>query len=74
MSNRPQAHPRFVVCVRNTDHPASLELGNFYEVVPDPDAVAPGQIRVIDESGEDCLYPVGYFASIEIPDRSKRPC
>jgi hypothetical protein len=59
--------PRFVVCIRNADYPASLELRKLYQVVNDPDAAALGQLRVIDESGEDYLYPRQYFAAIELP-------
>jgi hypothetical protein len=40
----------------------------LYEVIADPDAAALGQLRVIDESGEDSLYPLHYFAVVEIPE------
>ena len=59
--------PRFVVCVENGEHRASLEVRKLYQVVPDPDAAALGQLRVIDESGEDYLYPLHYFATVDIP-------
>ncbi len=59
--------PEFVVCINNDDYPASLELHKIYRVVPDEDAVADGDIRVIDESGEDYLYPASYFAPIKVP-------
>ena len=58
---------RFAVCVNNTDYPASLELHKIYRVLPDEDAVIDGDIRVIDESGEDYLYPADYFVMIELP-------
>lgn len=67
MSKHIQIEARFVVCIRNTDYPASLELRKLYQVVHDPEAAALGQLRVIDESGEDYLYPHQYFASIELP-------
>ncbi len=57
----------FVVCVKNTDYPASLELHKIYRVVPDADAAADGDIRVVDESGEDYLYPISYFTPISLP-------
>ena len=57
----------FVVCLQNDEYPASLEVRKLYRVVVDRDAEAHGQLRVIDESGEDYLYPVGYFAAVELP-------
>jgi hypothetical protein len=59
----------FVVCINNEEYPASLELHKIYRVVPDEDAAADGDIRIIDESGEDYLYPSSYFAPIEVPQR-----
>ena len=51
----------FAVCVRNTGNEASLELRKLYELVPDPDAEKDGMLRVVDESGEDYLFPASYF-------------
>ena len=59
---------RFVVCVNNSNYEASLERRKIYEVVPDPDAARDGDIRIIDESGEDYLYPMDRFVAIEIPE------
>ncbi len=59
---------QFAVCVRNTDYPASLELHKIYRVLPDEDAAAEGDLRVIDESGEDYLYPANYFVLIDVPE------
>jgi hypothetical protein len=56
-----------VVCIRNDGYAVSLELRKLYEALPDEQATALGQIRVIDESGEDYLYPAEYFAEIELP-------
>lgn len=58
---------RFAVCVNNADYPASLELHKIYHVLPDEDAEVDGDMRVIDESGEDYLYPADYFVMIELP-------
>jgi hypothetical protein len=58
---------RFVVCVDNSNYEASLERRKIYEVVPDPDAARDGDIRIIDESGEDYLYPMDRFVAIDIP-------
>jgi hypothetical protein len=58
---------RFAVCVNNTGYPASLELHKIYRVLPDKEAESDGDLRVIDESGEDYLYPAEYFVLIELP-------
>jgi hypothetical protein len=58
---------KFVVCVNNADYLASLELHKIYRVLPDEDAAVDGDIRVIDESGEDYLYPAEWFVPIELP-------
>ena len=58
---------QFVACIKNVDYPASLELHKIYCVIPDEDAATEGDIRVVDESGEDYLYPSSYFISIQIP-------
>lgn len=57
----------FAVCVNNADYPAALELHKIYRVLPDEDAEVDGDLRVIDESGEDYLYPAGYFVVVELP-------
>jgi hypothetical protein len=59
---------QFAVCINNSAYPASLELHKIYRVLPDDDAAADGDIRVIDESGEDYLYPADYFVLIELPE------
>ncbi|MSV31459.1 MAG: hypothetical protein EXQ57_02970 [Bryobacterales bacterium] len=53
--------PRFAVCVRNAGYNACLEVRKLYPVVEDLDAQSNGLIRVIDESGEDYVYPNGLF-------------
>jgi len=67
MRRRTSKERQFAVCVRNTGYPASLELRKIYEVLPDVDGAAHGLIRVIDESGEDYLYPEKFFMPIELP-------
>ncbi|NJN95380.1 MAG: hypothetical protein HC875_15360 [Anaerolineales bacterium] len=61
---------QFVVCVRNDNYLASLELRKIYQVLPDPRAAEYQRIRVIDESGEDYLYPENYFVPIRLPQRT----
>jgi hypothetical protein len=67
-----RTEPQFVVCVRNTRYPASLELRKLYQVVPDQGAAKHGQIRVIDESGEDYLYPEEYFVAVSLLQPAER--
>ena len=59
--------PQFVICIENKDYPASLEKRKIYEVVPDSEAEEVGHIRVIDESGEDYLYPAKCFIDANLP-------
>lgn len=54
-------HMRFAVCVDNAGYPASLELHKVYRVLPDKDAESDGDLRVVDESGEDYMYSADRF-------------
>jgi hypothetical protein len=67
MTRRVRKKKRFVVCVRNTGYPACLEIRKIYQALPDPDAETRGLIRVIDESGEDYLFPEKFFVSVDLP-------
>ena len=66
-----QKDAQFVLCVRDGGYPASLEIRKVYQVLPDLDAVDHGLIRVVDESGEDYLYPEDLFVPIELPSAAK---
>ena len=57
----------FVVCIKNEGYAASLELRKIYEVIPDDRAADHQMIRVVDESGEDYLYPSDFFILIDLP-------
>ncbi|CAA9365036.1 MAG: hypothetical protein AVDCRST_MAG89-4023 [uncultured Gemmatimonadetes bacterium] len=61
-----RADVRFALCVRNEGYPASLEIRKLYPVLPDLDAAEHGLIRVVDESGEDYLYPADNFLMIPL--------
>ena len=61
-----QKQSRFVVCVSN-DECEDLEVRKIYQMLPDEAAVEDGMVRVIDESGEDYLYPANLFLTIELP-------
>lgn len=58
---------RFAVCLDNTEYPAALERHKIYRVLPDADAWRDGDLRIVDESGEDYLYPAAWFAFVEVP-------
>jgi hypothetical protein len=62
---------QFVVCVANDEYPASLERHKIYRVVPDERAARDGDLRIIDESGEDYLYPSKWFVPVKVPQAVK---
>lgn len=69
MSRQRQA---VVLCLRNDGYEVGLERRKIYETLRDRDAAAHGQLRVIDESGEDYLYPASYFAAIDLSPSLRR--
>jgi hypothetical protein len=58
---------QFVICLDNSGYEVSLERRKIYVSIPDPRAAKLGQLRVIDESGEDYLYPQGSFIPAQLP-------
>ncbi len=58
---------QYVMCVENEEYPVSLELRKVYRVIPDATSDKHEFVRVIDESGEDYLFPKSCFAPVEIP-------
>ena len=62
----------FVVCINNQEYSASLEFRKIYQVLPDEQANAHQMIRVIDESGEDYLYPRRYFMPIDLSETMQK--
>ena len=60
----------FVLCVENTDC-EDLEKRKIYQVVPDKRAAKDGYLRIIDESGEDYLYPESYFIHVRLPRKAQ---
>lgn len=58
---------RFAVCVRNEGYEASLERNKIYAVLPDDEAERDGDLRVVDESGEDYLFSADRFVAIDVP-------
>jgi len=63
---------QFVVCIDNSGYPVSLEVRKLYELLPDADAEKSEQFGVIDESGEDYLYPASAFIRIQLPKDAER--
>ena len=57
---------RFVICINNEGYPASLELWKVYQVIPDAKYESHQELRVIDEEGEDYLYPAHYFSPVQL--------
>lgn len=64
---------RFAICIKNEDYEVSLELRKLYEVLPDPKTKSEqlGMVRVLDESGEDYLYPQAFFVRISLSEMVK---
>jgi len=60
-----RAPAKFVICLRNDDC-VDLEIRKVYPVLPDAAAARDGYLRVIDESGEDYLYPADYFVFVDV--------
>lgn len=65
--SKPRTTKTYVLCVRNDGYPASLLVRRLYERVPDRSAAARGLVRVVDESGEDYLYPEKLFVPLALP-------
>ncbi len=59
--------PKFVVCLNNEGYAASLEIGKFYQIIPDEEAEKLGGLRVIDEDGEDYFYDAEMFCPLQVP-------
>lgn len=62
---------KFLLCIENTGYGASLEVRKLYEMIPDKEAERNNQVRIIDESGEDYLYPSRFFAPVRLSMQTK---
>ena len=58
---------RFLLCLKNEGYPASLEVRKVHRQINDPVAAAKRLLRIVDESGEDYLFPEHFFVTIEVP-------
>ncbi|HMF11407.1 MAG TPA: hypothetical protein VKE94_03855 [Gemmataceae bacterium] len=72
MNSPKRTKARFAICVNNDEYPASLELHKVYRVLPDKEAERDGDLRVVDESGEDYLFPAEYFVLVDLPPKTAR--
>ncbi len=72
MKKKLSSQSRFAICIDNSHYPVSLELHKVYRVLADADAEKDGDLRVIDESGADYLYPSDYFVLVELPGSTGR--
>ena len=63
---------QYVICIGNKGYAASLELRKIYQIIPDKVATGLHQVRVVDESGEDYLYPEDYFVPVQLPQAVER--
>lgn len=66
-----QHKKQFAICVRN-EGAEDLEIRRVYQILPDARAAKDGYVRVVDESGEDYLYPADYFVPVELPREAER--
>jgi len=66
-------NPQAVICVANEGNEVSLQLWRIYKTIRDDDARSEGLVRVVDDSGEDYLFPEENFAPIELPKEIRKP-
>jgi hypothetical protein len=59
--------PRFAVCINNAAYPDDLTVRTVYQVLPDESAARSNYLRIVDETGEDYLYPADLFVLIDVP-------
>jgi hypothetical protein len=63
--------PSFAVCINNAAYPDDLKVRTIYQVLPDESAARSDYIRIVDETGEDYLYPADYFVLIDVPTEAR---
>jgi hypothetical protein len=70
MAKTPKRQTEFVLCINDSED--DLQKGKMYKVIPDESAAKSKYLRVVDDSGEDYVYPSAYFLKIELPQEAKR--
>jgi hypothetical protein len=63
---------RFVICINNGGYVDDLRVKTIYQLLPDESAAKSNYVRIIDETGEDYLYPANLFAPIDLPRKLER--
>ena len=69
---KPRRAGRFAICINNGGYVDDLKTRTIYQVLSDPSAARSNYLRVIDETGEDYLYPAAYFVLIDVPREAKQ--
>ncbi len=64
--------PKFAICLNNAGYADDLKVRSVYQVLPDESAARSDYLRVIDETGEDYLYPASYFVFVDVPAEAAR--
>jgi hypothetical protein len=72
MARHRQKTSGYAICMRNAGYEASLDVRKLYPILDDPDSEANDLIRVIDESGEDYIYPARMFRRVTLPSEIQR--
>ena len=72
MNTTAPSSSKLVVCLSNVGYEASLERRKLYGILPDPEAKKHKLLRVIDESGEDYLYPESFFLAVALPPATRQ--
>ena len=62
---------RFVMCINNKAYPHDLTLHKVYKVIPDARGEKFGDVRIVDDSGEDYLFPAEYFVTVIVPQEAQ---
>ncbi len=69
---RKMSPPRFAICINSGSYSHSLKVRTIYQVLPDASAARSNYLRIIDETGEDYLFPAAYFVLIDIPREAEQ--
>ena len=72
MANRERTSGQFAVCIHNGEYDVDLIVGKIYRVVKPKHSDRPSDIRIFDESGEDYLYPRGWFVPVDLPVKAEK--
>ena len=70
MAKTKNAPAKYLLCITNSE--PDLQKGKLYKVISDQSATKSKHVRVVDDSGEDYLYPETFFVRIELPQQAKR--